>query len=130
MSSRVISDSQRQVSLQFEVGLSSVHRSLKDVVAAGVYRRGLKVMASDLDMAPGNLSVALSDDGTRKFGVDELERYIQVTGDKTPIYYLVDRYLGDAAAARDEALSRVEQLLNTLPGALAAAGLSHGKGRR
>jgi len=123
MASRLLGDSQRQVSLQFEPGLLQRHRSLKDVIAAGVYRRGLKTSAADLDLAPGNLSVALSDEGTRKFGVDELERYIQATGDKTPIYYLVEKYLGDASAARDEALSRVEQLLATLPEALVAAGL-------
>ncbi len=101
-----------------------VHRSVRDVVAQGVYRRGLKAMAADLDETPGNLSVQLSDDPVRKFGVDQLERYIQVTGDKTPIYYLIARYLGDEAAARDQALSQVADLLQTLPQVLAAAGLS------
>lgn len=127
MPSRVISDSQRQVALQFEAGLAATHRSLKDVVAAGVYRRGLKVMAAELDMAPGNLSVALGDSGERKFGLDELDRYLQVTGDRTPIYYLVERYLGDAVAARDQALERVEQMLRTLPAALADAGIAAAK---
>lgn len=74
--------SARQLTLDFDPGLL-VHRSLRDLVAAGVYRRGLKVVAADLDVSPGNLSVALSDDPHRKFSVDDLERYIQVTGDKS-----------------------------------------------
>ncbi len=127
MTSRVIGDSQRQVSLQLEAGLADRHRSLKDVVAAGVYHRGLKRMAAELDLAPGNLSVALGDSGERKFSLDEMERYIQVTGDKTPIFYLVDRYLGDEPAARDDALAKVQSMLAELPNMMAAAGI---KGRR
>ena len=103
-------------------------RSLRDCVASGVYRRGLKVVAADLDVSPGNLSVALSDDPHRKFSVDELERYVQVTGDKTPIYYLVARYLGDEAASRDAALAHVQGLLEQLPQLLAAAGVGGAAG--
>lgn len=80
-------------------------------------------------MAPGNLSVALSDDTQRKFGVDELETYIQKTGDLTPVYYLVERYLGDQAAARDQMLNDLLSLVNDLPAKLAAAGINP-RGRR
>lgn len=120
MASGVFTDSRRQLTLAFDEGLLGAHRSLRDCVAAGVYRRGLKCVAMDLDLSPGNLSVALSDDPHRKFGVDELERYIQTTGDKSPIHYLVAKYLGDEGAARDQALA---ELLAELPKMLAAAGL-------
>lgn len=90
----------------------------------GVYRRGLKTVAADLDLSPGNLSVALSDDPHRKFSVDELERYIQTTGDRSPIYWLVAKYLGDEAAAREQALGQVAELLQNLPAMLAAAGIA------
>lgn len=124
MRSPVISESHpRQMTLDLDEGLLHAHRSLRDCVAAGVYRRGLKAVAGDLDVSPGNLSVALSDDPHRKFSVDELERYIQCTGDKSPIYYLAAKYLGDEAAARDQALSQVAAMLQGLPGMLAAAGL-------
>lgn len=120
----------RQLTLQFDEAIASAHRSLRDVVASGVYRRGLKVVAADLDLSPGNLSVALSDDPHRKFSVDDLERYIQSTGDKSPIYYLVAKYLGDESAARDQALGQVAELLQNLPAMLAAAGLpTAAKGR-
>jgi hypothetical protein len=137
MPSSVISDSpppaRQQLTLQFDQAIATAHRSLRDVVASGVYRRGLKAVAADLDLSPGNLSVALSDDPHRKFGVDDLERYVQATGDKAPIYYLVAKYLGDESAARDQALGQVAELLQNLPAMLAAAGLAVSpapKGRR
>lgn len=111
------------MTLQLDPHLVGAHRSLRDCVASGVYRRGLKSVAADLDLAPGNLSVALSDDPHRKFSVDDLEHYIKTTGDKSPIYYLVAKYLGDEAAARDQALGQVAELLRSLPAMMAAAGL-------
>lgn len=129
--SQVFGDSRRQLTLAFDETLTKAHRSLRDCVAAGIYRRGLKAMAADLDLSPGNLSCALSDDPHRAFSVDHLERYIEATGDKTPVYYLAAKYLGDEAAARDQALGQVVEMLGNLPSLLAAAGLPPaGKARR
>lgn len=130
--SPVISPDRRQLTLELEPGLTHRYRCARDAVAQGVYRRGLKVTAADLDMAPGNLSVALGDDGIRHLSLDTFERYLQVTGDMTPLYYLIERYLGDQGAARAEALdqvARVMEQLRDLPAMLAAAGLDK-KGRR
>lgn len=123
MPSPLFSDSRRQLTLDLDPSVLEAHRSLRDCVAAGIYRRGLKTVAMDLDLSPGNLSVALSDDPHRKFSVDDLERYVQTTGDKTPIHWLVARYLGDESAARDAALAQVADALQHLPALLAAAGL-------
>lgn len=110
------------------------HRSCRDVVASGVYRVGLKRVAADLDLSPGNLSVALSDDPHRKFSVDELERYVESTGDTAPILYLVAKYIDDLGATRDHALQKVVGMLQELPAMLATAGLQQppavSKGRR
>ncbi len=125
----VISGDRKQLTLQFDGGLVDRFRHVRDVVAQGVYRRGLGRVAADLDMAPGNLSVALSDDTQRKFGVDELEAYIQKTGDLTPVYFLVERYLGDQAAARDQMLNDLFEMVQDLPAKMAAAGFV-AKGRR
>ncbi len=130
MPSQVFADSRRQLTLDLDTSLVTAHRSLRDCVAAGIYRRGLKAVAADLDLSPGNLSVALSDDPHRKFGVDDLERYIQTTGDKSPIAYLLGKYMGDEAAARDQALGQVADLLAGLPAMLAAAGLATTKRAR
>lgn len=122
-----INDSQMQLTLDLDCGLTTRFSSVLEVVAAGVYQRGLKRMAADLDEAPGNLSVQLSGDGQRKFGVDQMERYIQATGDKTVIHYLVAKYCGDASAAREEALERVQTMLGDLTQALTTAGLNKRK---
>lgn len=82
-----------QLTLNFQPGLVDRHGSLRDCVAAGVYQRGLKRIAGDLDQAPGNLSVQLSDDHTRHFSVDSLERYLEKTGDTSPILYLIEKFL-------------------------------------
>lgn len=124
-----IADSQVQMTLDLDTGLTYRFRSVKEVVAAGVYRRGLKCCAGDLDVAPGNLSVQLAGDGQRHFDTDLLERYIEVTGDKSPIYFLVAKYCGDQGAARDEALERVQSLLNELPALLANAGVNKRRAR-
>lgn len=130
--SAVISPDRRQLTLELEQGLTQRYRCARDAIAQGVYRRGLKATAADLDLAPGNLSVALGDDGVRHLSIDTFERYLQVTGDMTPLYYLVERYLGDQGAARAEALDqvmRVAEQLRDLPALIAACGLDK-KGRR
>lgn len=124
-----ISDSQMQLTLDLDTNLTDRFRSVKEACAAGIYRRGLKKTAGDMDIAPGNLSVQLTGDGQRNFDTDSMERYIEVSGDKTPIYFLVAKYCGDTSASRDEALERVQSMLSELPSLLANAGMA-GKTKR
>lgn len=126
-----IRDSQSvQMTLDLEGDLTDRYRSAKEAMAAGVYRRGLKRVAGDLDVAPGNLSVMLSTDGQRNLDIDLLERYVESTGDIPPILYLVAKHCGDRQASRDEAMERVQALLTELPGLLAAAGAKTKGGRK
>lgn len=126
-----ISDSRTvQLTLDLEGNLTERYRSAKEAMAAGVYKRGLKRLAGDLDVAPGNLSVMLSGDGQRNLDTDLLERYVELTGDVTPILFLVAKHCGDRQAARDEALNQVSVLLAELPGLLAAAGANTKRGKR
>lgn len=124
-----IADSQVQLTLDLDTGLTDRFRSVRETLAAGIYRRGLKRMAGELDVAPGNLSVMLAGDGGRHMDVDLLERYIQATGDRTPIHYLVAKYCGDQSAARDEALERMQSLLGELTQTIASAGMPTRKRR-
>lgn len=119
-----IDSSQIQMTLDLDSHLLSHHRSVKEVIACGVYRNGLKRMAAELDQAPGNLSVMLSADGQRHFDVDLLELYVQKTGDLSPIHYLVAKYCGDRSAARDDALEKMQQVLSELPALLSVAGMT------
>lgn len=96
--------------LDFEPGLVERYGSLKDCVATGVYQRGLKRVAIDLDQAPSNLSVQLSEDGSRHFSIDSFEKYLEKTGDMSPIYYLVEKFLADKKNAKAAALEQIQAL--------------------
>ncbi|GAC1664448.1 MAG: hypothetical protein PVS3B2_00090 [Candidatus Dormibacteraceae bacterium] len=113
-----------QLTLSFEPGLAEIYPTLRECVATGVYQRGLGRIAIDLDCAPSNLSVQLSAEGTRKFGVDDLERYIEKTGDHTPIYYLAAKFLHEPAAEHDAALAQLAPILAQLAPLLKKAGIA------
>lgn len=110
-----------QLTLELQPGLLERFSSLRECVTAGVYQRGLKRVAMDLDKAPGNLSRELGGESDRHFSVEALERYIQTQGDLTPIYYLIARYMGDQAAAEGATLRRVESLMQEVAALMAQA---------
>lgn len=118
-----------QLTLAFTPGLSTTHRSLRECVATGVYRRGLGRVAGDVDMAPSALCEALAGADRRKLDVDALEAYIASSGDLSPIYYLVDKFCRDPAAQQLEAMAKLAALAQELPAMLAAAGLQPSKKR-
>jgi hypothetical protein len=98
LKSRVISHAAKktepsQLTLNFEPDMHERFGSLRECIAQGVYQRGLTNVAPSLNKAPGNLSVELSEDTSRKFSVDSLEDYIEKFNDHQPIYYLVSKYL-------------------------------------
>lgn len=108
MPSSVISAAKDQLTLNFEPGLAERYGSLRECIATGVYQRGLKRVAIDLDQAPSNLSVQLSEDTSRNFSVDSLERYIEKTGDTAPVMYLIERFL--AADARNDSSKKLQAM--------------------
>lgn len=112
-----------QLTLSFEPGLTERFSSLRECIATGVYQRGLSNVAPSLDKAPGNLSVELSEDTSRKFGVDSLELYIEKFDDLTPIYYLVEKFLHKQEAGHDAALAKIAPALADLVPLLRKAGL-------
>lgn len=124
MKSKNIGGSQGQFALDFEPGLTDRYGSARDAVATGVYQRGLKRIAIELDMAPSNLSVQLSDDPSRHFSLDSAERYMEKTGDFTPIYFWVEKFLGDRRNGKQAALEQIEALGPQLVELLRKAGIS------
>lgn len=113
-----------QMTLSFEPGLSDRYRSLRECIASGVYKQGLSAVAIDLDKAPGNLSVELSDDPMRKFGVDSFETYLEKSKDYTPIYYLVEKFLGEPTATENAAFDEVRALAQQMQLAMRRAGMA------
>lgn len=124
MKSAVIKERTNQLTLDFEPGLVERYTSLRECIAAGVYQRGLGKVAIDLNQAPGNLSVQLSDDTTRHFSVDSLETYIEKQGDLTPIYYLIEKFLSDRTAKKDAAQAQIISLMAQLQPLLKQAGVA------
>ncbi len=120
-----------QLTLSFERGLADRHLSLRDCLVQQVYSRGHGRVSNLMDVAPSKLTEKLagmdSAGKPRGLTVDELERYIDKTGDTTPVLYLVDKYLRDPQAQQQEALARLASLADQLPALLSAAGLSKGK---
>lgn len=110
--------------LDFEPGLAERYSSLRECIATGVYQRGLGRVAIDLNQAPGNLSVQLSEDPSRHFSVDSLETYIQKTGDVTPIYYLAEKFLSDKTAKHEAAQAELLSLLSQLQPLMKKAGVA------
>lgn len=100
-----------QLTLEFEPGLTDRYKSLRECMVACVYHRGLSNVADDLAKAPGNLARELAGDSDRHFSIESFERYIQKQHDLTPIYYLIAKYMSDAAEVEAGRLQRVESLL-------------------
>jgi hypothetical protein len=123
MRSPVIKEAEGQLTLSFEPGLAERYTSLRECIAAGVYRNGLGNTAIDLDVAPGNLSVQLSADPSRHFSVDSLERYVEKTGDTTPIYYLIERFLKDKASDKEAEMAAMLQAFKQMAPAMKKLGL-------
>lgn len=121
MASAVISRPVEQLTLSLEPGISERYTCLRECIASSVYRNGLSNTAIDLDVAPGNLSVQLSADPSRHFSVDSLERYIEKTGDTTPIHYLIDKFLKEKST--DNELATLLPMLKQMVPAMKKAGL-------
>ncbi len=114
----------RQLTLDFEPGLVERHATLLDCLRAAVYggQRGLKGVAIDMDMSSGELGRKLNTnpDDVRRFTVEDLENYVQRTGDTTPVLYLALRYLPSDEDRRHAAVGTAQRLMAELAAVLPA----------
>ena len=84
--------------IQLELDFSKKFESLKEAIVHSVYssNQSLKILATKLDHSPSNLSRRLNlikADGEPGLTVEDFEAILEETGDYTPIYYLVERFL-------------------------------------
>jgi hypothetical protein len=112
--------SSTQMTLDFQPGLTDRFAGVLDCMRQGAYthRNPLKTIAADMDMSSSELSRKLSGnpEDPRRMSVDDLEKYLGATGDMTPIYYLVEKYLADHEATHRRAMG---ELAKQLPDILA-----------
>jgi len=101
-----------QLTLNFEAGLIESYATCREYIAARVHQLGRpqKTIAADMDYSPSDLSrkLAQNPDDSRRFTLDDLEKYIAVTGDKKPLLYLVEKFLAEPDQA--ELLKQIERL--------------------
>lgn len=123
-----------QLSLMFEPGLAERYATLRECMTTQVYSSGLVKVSGKLDMAPSKLTEKLagmdSSGAVRGMTLDELERYISITGDVTPVHYLAAKFCRDPQVVQAEAMASLAALLERVPGLAAAAGLAKATPRR
>lgn len=121
----VVSGTAHQMTLDFQPGLAERHASALDCVRECVYtqRNPLKTIAADMDLSQSELSRKLSgnSDDSRRFTLDDLERFIAATGDVTPIYYLVEKYLEDDSVKQQRAMAELVKMAPQLAALLKQA---------
>lgn len=112
-----------QFTLNFEPTLTERFATLREYLAhrAQVQAKPIKTIAADMDMSPSTLSrkLAPGDGDTQRLNVDDLERYIQATGDTSAIDYLAAKYLASDADRKARAIDRFERLIGEASQALA-----------
>ena len=111
-----------QLTLDFTPGISGGYASCREFVAARVHQIGRpqKAIAADLDMAPSQLTrkLAQAPSDSARFTLDDLECYMQSTGDTDPVLYLADKYLRRADPGE------LRRRIAELEGQLAATGIA------
>lgn len=130
----------RQLSLNFEPGLTARHRSLEDCIAHTVHnsREGVDGIAKEIDMGGSELSRRLNahldamagEANNRPLRVRDFTAIMRKTKDFRPIYWLIEEFLQDPEARRDLALSQIPQAVELLTALAAQAGIELPKARR
>ncbi|MGB4064226.1 MAG: hypothetical protein WBK19_10415 [Azonexus sp.] len=116
MNARLNNDGQ-QMTLDFEPSLVERHSSALSCVRQCAYslpKRNLKWIAGEMDLSESDLSrkLAQNENDSRRFTLDDLESFVEKTGDKTPILYLAAKYLADQQMLKQAAM---QKLMRELP---------------
>jgi hypothetical protein len=114
----------QQFTLDFMPGLTERYPRWEDTLTHAVYssRLGLNGVAAKLDQAPSDLCKRLAGEETRPLRAKDVLGIIDATGDFTPIYWLLERFLKDPDAKKQEALARLPGLMAVLEATLEQAG--------
>lgn len=115
----------QQFTLDFQPGLTERFPRWRDTFVHAVYssRAGLNGAAAACDVSPTDLTKRLSaDHPERPLRMEDCLAIIQATKDYTPIYWLIENFLRDPEAKKQEALARIPGLVAALEATLAQAG--------
>lgn len=106
----------KQLSIDFNPGIYGQYGSCREFIADDdvprlcQHPRTLKKsIAADMDYSPSHFTNKLNNVEGNRFTLDDLERYVRVTGSVEPIKYLVAMYLYDQSP--DEIQRQIEELI-------------------
>jgi hypothetical protein len=112
-----------QLTLNFEPALPDRFATLRKYINHRVHinQKSAKTIAADMDISPSLLSRKLTagdspeDKDTQRFNCDDLEAYLQSSGDAPAIIeYLAAKYMDTPEARKARTLARVESMLPEL----------------
>ncbi len=107
-----------QLTLSFEPSLPEQYDTVVEYVNHLQHHQLVpqKTLAGKMDLAPSTLSRKLSpkDGDTQRFNCDDLEAFIRVTGDTSPIEYLIAKYMQGPNAKKHRIKKRVVNLMDQL----------------
>lgn len=114
-----------QMTLSFEPALPDRFPTLRAFVAhrAALSQKHMKVQAGDMDMAPSTLARKLNpaDGDTQRLNVDDLEAWIQSTGEAAAVIeYLAAKFMDSPEARRARMLSKLEGMVPELLASIAS----------
>ena len=126
-----------QLTLQLQPGVTQRFRTLREVShwCALNHRGGVAAIAASVDMSPSALARKLAgnaDDPHRTLDIDDWVRTIEATGDYTPVFWLIEKFLPSDEQKRQAAVDQLSNLMPQIAALLAEAGVSQAKagGRR
>jgi hypothetical protein len=113
-----------QLTLSFEPSLPERFPTLRAYIAhrTPLLAKPAKVIAADMDMSPSTLSRKLnpSEGDTQRFNLDDMEAFLESTGDAPAVIeYLAAKYMDSPEARKARALTKVERLAEELASAMA-----------
>lgn len=123
----------RQVSFDFSPGLTQRFPRWRDTLIHAVYsaRGGLNAAAAACDVSPTDLTKRLSGEHPdRPLRAEDVERILGETGDPTPIYWLIERFLADPSARKLQALEQLARLAPVFVAIAEQAGVQIPKAKR
>ncbi|WP_027949848.1 phage regulatory CII family protein [Haliea salexigens] len=106
----------QQITLNYDAGLVDSYQSCREFVAYRAHHQqtSQKALAADMDYSPSDLTrkLAQSPNDSRRFTLDDLEKFIEVTGDTSPVMYLVEKYLTESnrIAELEAELNRLKRM--------------------
>lgn len=89
-----------QITINFEASPVESFETAREYIATLTHQQSKqqKVIAADMDYSPSDLTrkLAQSPNDSRRFTLDDLEKWLQVTNDFRPLFYLMQKYVVSA----------------------------------